>query len=1510
MGFSVFTSPIPYRIQIVLYIAPSSEELKSKDDILKYLTSPGTCKCGLKCPLHLDSVFSFDAAIKSKEPRDSKKQPLSDKINRPQKDAVKGLPADHSCGLKTAPQITTPGPQQSPAPGNETPDHTNLPERNENETRFRPPPPPALPPISVFCQDNQYTHTQILQFLYTNLEMSLRSVSMHPEYQRQYRMQMMNHPGFRAQLMARQQQMMMQYRHLTPQQMQQLQAQQMQMQQQMQQQQQAGVSPQKFPGGHPPRPQLVPSPQLAGQRPMAPPPYTRLPKPNEKRSSKAPKKPSGMLQLVQSGPRNITPRPEKTKKAPPPPAPPPPPPPQATAPPMVVQQQLADKSRGAESGGKPTLFVSLQGDKRVKRSPGMGDGPLPSVDSLLKTCSTLNTLPDIDRGLSAAAAGRVDGGEPSQPNFNRPPSSSPHHPSPPRPRPGPSPHHSPHQTPPSPSGGGQYYPQQHPAYRHQNYHRLTLRPALPQSSGNSRPPVRHPNISVAHSTLPPNTTPNVQIAPSHNMVASVSYPGQQFFRHPGSPGYPHILGVPLNPPPKPASAKHSDKWEGVLSPSEVDAKVQEILSSPQKSDQGSAPATPNPTTTAATGISDKKRKRQQSAPQMFDRYPGNPFLRVGGNNTQPKAAKLPRVETPTPPLPTSLPAIAPAPQPNISPVPHPAISPAPHQTIAPAPARPTTAPAPARPISAPTPTSIIIGSSGALLTPPPGIMSMVKPPPATDKPATTKPSQPPPNVSVAPSTVNRMASPKITSPVTPAVSLVSSTAKNAPLPTPSAPSSVPNSPVPSSKSVSKSPGLSPPVATPSTTRVPVQKSDNSQPTLPSKKSLSNPDVAPSSVEHDSVVSLCVFGISRRWHILGCRMLTKNEAFELLKVPPTATEAEIKQAFRSHVIRVMPKATDDAQLHRATAAFMLLTGTDNTDWMDVLDSELGWASGEDSEEDYDTEDEQWEEITKAADDNAQKLVNEVEAEKRRLEKKRERRKKHKQRRKEKKREEKESNPKEQSKDVFEIREIPDVIVPASKDPASQAEKAVPGIVNLNRQPSKSQENSNTATAGSDSEDNGPEIDLGSAFCNKVKQKVEKAETRARKTSEKMVNGASTEKPKSTSPPATKKSTPERAPSPDLPDPPTEEEFFKSQEHARKGNEFAQTGRIHNAIEEYTKAIGLNKIDHRCYGNRSYCYHSLKRFQEAMEDAISAIKLVPNEPKGYFRKAKALCGLKRFSEAENALKKILELDPDCSEASHELFEVRLLQLQDFGFDRRACEHALMRSKNDIQGAIEFLLSSQFKDNMTFSCTDYDDSPVCPPNAQPPMPMYPTMPPHLPPPSTFYPIMPNGSYTASPIRLTAIAPGTRGQPPLVHNPYQTLPAPSYQPRHMNPVQHHQQQQQRPKKQQNQHQTARPNTMAAMRSRPPPPSSNNNTNNNKQMENGGGGGGNCKFDPRDYSLWIGHFDSKIVTDKDLYEVFVKKYSFLSPKISCPCVSVCANSLCFVIFAPFHVAKLTIVCR
>jgi hypothetical protein len=40
--------------------------LKSPMDIAKYLTTEGTCKCGLECPILINKVFNFDIGILSK----------------------------------------------------------------------------------------------------------------------------------------------------------------------------------------------------------------------------------------------------------------------------------------------------------------------------------------------------------------------------------------------------------------------------------------------------------------------------------------------------------------------------------------------------------------------------------------------------------------------------------------------------------------------------------------------------------------------------------------------------------------------------------------------------------------------------------------------------------------------------------------------------------------------------------------------------------------------------------------------------------------------------------------------------------------------------------------------------------------------------------------------------------------------------------------------------------------------------------------------------------------------------------------------------------------------------------------------------------------------------------------------------------------------------------------------------------------------------------------------------
>ncbi|KAI4503290.1 hypothetical protein M0802_001512 [Mischocyttarus mexicanus] len=45
---------------IDLFGSPTSTALGSLDQLKEYLTTPGTCKCGLDCPFRAEQVFNFD----------------------------------------------------------------------------------------------------------------------------------------------------------------------------------------------------------------------------------------------------------------------------------------------------------------------------------------------------------------------------------------------------------------------------------------------------------------------------------------------------------------------------------------------------------------------------------------------------------------------------------------------------------------------------------------------------------------------------------------------------------------------------------------------------------------------------------------------------------------------------------------------------------------------------------------------------------------------------------------------------------------------------------------------------------------------------------------------------------------------------------------------------------------------------------------------------------------------------------------------------------------------------------------------------------------------------------------------------------------------------------------------------------------------------------------------------------------------------------------------------------
>ncbi|XP_070511248.1 uncharacterized protein [Cardiocondyla obscurior] len=47
----------------IIYISPNSTALGSLDQLKEYLTTVGTCKCGLECPLRPEQVFNFDPKV-------------------------------------------------------------------------------------------------------------------------------------------------------------------------------------------------------------------------------------------------------------------------------------------------------------------------------------------------------------------------------------------------------------------------------------------------------------------------------------------------------------------------------------------------------------------------------------------------------------------------------------------------------------------------------------------------------------------------------------------------------------------------------------------------------------------------------------------------------------------------------------------------------------------------------------------------------------------------------------------------------------------------------------------------------------------------------------------------------------------------------------------------------------------------------------------------------------------------------------------------------------------------------------------------------------------------------------------------------------------------------------------------------------------------------------------------------------------------------------------------------
>uniref|UniRef100_A0A1A8K413 Tetratricopeptide repeat domain 31 n=2 Tax=Nothobranchius kuhntae TaxID=321403 RepID=A0A1A8K413_NOTKU len=142
--------------------------------------------------------------------------------------------------------------------------------------------------------------------------------------------------------------------------------------------------------------------------------------------------------------------------------------------------------------------------------------------------------------------------------------------------------------------------------------------------------------------------------------------------------------------------------------------------------------------------------------------------------------------------------------------------------------------------------------------------------------------------------------------------------------------------------------------------------------------------------------------------------------------------------------------------------------------------------------------------------------------------------------------------------------------------------------------------------------------------------------------------------------------------------------KSTSLTEKGIKLVQEGQYAQAVVLFTDAIKCDPNDYRFFGNRSYCYYCLEHYPKALADAEYSIQLAPEWPKGHFRKGSALMGMKRYSEAEKAMEQVLKLDKDCEEAANDLFNCKVLQLMEHGFEEMQSV-ALLERFSSVQAVL---------------------------------------------------------------------------------------------------------------------------------------------------------------------------------------------------------------------------------
>ncbi|XP_019751464.1 dnaJ homolog subfamily C member 7 [Hippocampus comes] len=126
------------------------------------------------------------------------------------------------------------------------------------------------------------------------------------------------------------------------------------------------------------------------------------------------------------------------------------------------------------------------------------------------------------------------------------------------------------------------------------------------------------------------------------------------------------------------------------------------------------------------------------------------------------------------------------------------------------------------------------------------------------------------------------------------------------------------------------------------------------------------------------------------------------------------------------------------------------------------------------------------------------------------------------------------------------------------------------------------------------------------------------------------------------------------------------------YKEQGNAFYIQKDYAEAFNYYTKAIDMCPKNASYYGNRAATLMMLCRYREALEDSQQAVRLDNSFMKGHLREGKCHLSLGNAMAASRCFQKVLELEPDNSQAQQELKSAESIleyeRMAEIGFEKR--------------------------------------------------------------------------------------------------------------------------------------------------------------------------------------------------------------------------------------------------